>query len=84
MIEVCAHIGNVIRMAAIVDLDEVDAAFECVVSGELQGKLLAPTHLADTLEVSDTNSMLLDAFREFRLKIERVAEQMNPTSEQNL
>ncbi len=66
LVELCAHIGNIIRLAAAVELSEVDAACRCVRDG-VPGIILDPMRQAESAE---DRCRLLAAFRTFRTAID--------------
>jgi hypothetical protein len=72
--ELCAYVGNLIRLAAVVQ--PRDAKTLCRVAEEetLHAVLLNPRHIPATARDNLINYKLLQAFAEFRREIERIRE----------
>lgn len=60
-----AHIGNVIRLAALMHPEEVETVCEMQGDVEEEEMLLSPTEVAVDEVDTDVNTQLLDAFRQF-------------------
>jgi len=69
LLEICAHIGNVIRLAAIVGLEEVEAACRRSADPGLHSMLLDPARGPETPAAATQNLQLLTAFLAFRSEI---------------
>jgi hypothetical protein len=72
--QICAHIGNVIRLAAIIGLEEVEAACRCSAEIGIHAMLLDPAREPQTPAAATQNLRLLEAFRSFRSEISGIAE----------
>jgi len=68
--DVCSTVGNLIRIAAVVELEEVAAACEAAEHEPLQISLLDPRKIPCSKTEDRRNRQLLDAFAQFRWHIE--------------
>jgi len=69
--DVCSTVGNLIRIAAVVELEEVAAVCEAAES-ELRISLLDPRKIPATPSDELRNRLLLEAFAQFRWHIEMI------------
>lgn len=69
VLELYAHIGNVIRLAALLDPKEAETACERARQTELPSMLLNPLVAPESPRDTQLNRQLLGAFRRFRLEI---------------
>mgnify|MGYP001544973486 CR=1 FL=1 len=68
--DVCSTIGNVVRIAMAIELDEVQAACECAAKDGLQSMILDP-HLDPLTVFHDRqNQHVLEAFMQFRIQLQ--------------
>lgn len=72
------HIGNVIRLAAIMEPAEVATACEARGGFENQELLIEPTQTAADEAGASVNGQLLNAFRQFHESVMAVKEAMDP------
>ena len=70
--DVCSTVGNLIRIAAVVDLEEVAAACELAEHETLQISLLDPRKMPSSADDDLRNRRLLEAFAQFRWHIELI------------
>jgi hypothetical protein len=70
--DVCSTVGNLVRIAAVVELDEIAAVCERARLAPLQICLLDPRQLPSSPQDHVQNRQLLEAFAEFRLHIELI------------
>ena len=68
--DVCSTVGNLIRIAAVVELEQVAAACEAAEQEPLQVSLLDPRKTPSTSTEDLRNRRLLEAFAQFRWHIE--------------
>ena len=69
---VCATVGNLIRIAAVVELEEVAAVCEAARHEPLQVSLLDPRKAPVCGDDDLRNRQLLEAFSQFRRNIEMI------------
>jgi hypothetical protein len=69
---VCSTVGNLIRIAAVVELEEVAAVCEAARHEPLQVSLLDPRKIPVRGEDDLRNRQLLEAFTQFRRNIETI------------
>jgi hypothetical protein len=70
--DVCSTVGNLIRIAAVVELEEVAAACEAAEHEPLQVSLLDPRKIPSSSIEDLRNRQLLEAFAQFRWHIEMI------------
>lgn len=70
--DVCSTVGNLIRIAAVVELEEVAAACEAAEHEPLQTSLLDPRKAVSSSQDDLRNRQLLEAFAQFRWHIEMI------------
>ena len=68
----CSTVGNLIRIAAVVELDEVAAACGAAENVPLQVSLLDPRKIPSSSTECRRNRQLLEAFAQFRWQIELI------------
>ena len=71
--DVCSTVGNLIRIAAVVELEEVAAACEAAEHEPLQVSLLDPRKMPRSSADDLKNRELLEAFAQFRWHIEMIS-----------
>jgi hypothetical protein len=69
---VCSTVGNLIRIAAVVELEEVAAVCEAARHEPLQVSLLDPRKASVCGDDDLRNRQLLEAFTQFRRNIETI------------
>ena len=70
--EVCSTVGNLIRIASVVELNEVAAACETAEARPLAIQLLDPRKSPSSPTDHLRNRQLLEAFAQFRWHIEMI------------
>jgi len=70
--DVCSTVGNLIRIAAVVELEEAVAACEAAEHEPLQISLLDPRKMPASSDDDLRNRRLLEAFAQFRWHIEMI------------
>jgi hypothetical protein len=70
--DVCSTVGNLIRIAAVVELEEVAAACEAAEHEPLHISLLDPRKMPASSSEDLRNRRLLEAFAQFRWHIEMI------------
>ena len=70
--EVCSTIGNTVRVASVIALDEVTAVCVTAASAPLDRMLLDPHRYSVTAGDNLQNLLLLEAFAQFRWQIEMI------------
>jgi hypothetical protein len=70
--DVCSTVGNLIRIATVIELAEVAAACEAAEQEPLHVSLLDPRKMPVCADDDRRNRQLLEAFSEFRWNIEMI------------
>ena len=68
--EVCSTIGNLVRIALAVELDEAQAACNAAREGAMETRLLDPRQAVQTPMEQRQNQRLLEAFLQVRLQLQ--------------